>query len=77
MAQRRAKQILEESGLNYKQWEDMIDLWIFNAKHREMLKAYLLDGVSYEDLAEMHNYSVNHVKDIIYQGEKRLFSKIE
>ena len=73
----KGRQVVENSGLNYKEWEELIDLWIFDAKHRKMLKAHLLDGVSYETLAEKYNYSVTWVRKTIYKAEERLFSKIK
>ncbi len=30
------------------EWEKLIDEWIFNKKHRDMLKESLLDGITYE-----------------------------
>lgn len=73
----KGRQVVEESGLNYKEWEELIDLWIFNAEHREMLKAHLLDGVGFEALAERYNYSTTWVKKKIYEAESRLFTKIK
>ena len=38
--------------LSRSQWENLIDEWIFNEEHRKMLKRNLLDGRTYEQLAE-------------------------
>lgn len=33
------------------EWEKLIDEWIFDEKHRKMLKLNLLDGYTYDELA--------------------------
>lgn len=55
--------------------EELIDLWIFNERHREILKRRLLDGVCYEPLAEEFGLSVSQIKNIIRVGQNKLFSK--
>ena len=54
--------------------EHLIDEYIFNEKHRDILKRRLLDGICYEPLAEEFDLSVSGVKRIIYKCEKKLFS---
>ena len=44
--------IPNECNLDRYQWEDLIDRWIFDEEHRKMLKRNLLDGRTYEQLAE-------------------------
>lgn len=59
--------------------EHLIDEWIIgrNAERdRKILKRRLLDGVTYERLAEEFDLSVRQLKNIIYRAEDRLFSHI-
>lgn len=54
----------------------MIDEWIIgkNARRdREILKDRLLDGLTYEKLAEKHDMSVRQIKNIVYKRQERLF----
>lgn len=54
----------------------LIDAWIVgrNAKrNREVLKARLIDGVTFERLAEAFNLSVTQVKRIVYNGTETIF----
>lgn len=54
--------------------EKLIDEWIFNAKYRSILKRRLLDGITYENLADEFDMSVRQVKNIVYKSEDRLFN---
>ena len=59
--------------------EYLIDEWIIgrNAERdRKILKRRLLDGVTYDKLAEEFDLSVRQLKNIIYRAEDRLFSHI-
>lgn len=50
-----------------------IDDLIHNAKYREILKDRLIDGLTYDELAGKHGYSVTHIKTIVYKGEAKIF----
>lgn len=43
----------------------IIDEWIFNEKYRNILKRKLIDGITYEALAEEVDMSVRQVKNIV------------
>lgn len=77
MARRRSEKIIEDSGLDTQEWSELIDRWVFNELHRKILKRQLLDGLSFEELAEEFNYSVNGIKDIVYKAQSKLFSKLK
>lgn len=60
--------------------EHLIDEWIIgrNAERdRQILKRRLLDGITYDRLAEEFDPSVRQLKNIIYRSEDRLFSHID
>lgn len=54
----------------------LIDEWIFSERDRAILKRRLLDGVTYERLAEEFDLSVRQTKSIVYKAEQRLFARI-
>ncbi len=56
--------------------EQAIDEWILNERDRKILKRRLLDGIIYESLSYEFDLSVRHVKNIVYKGEDKLFSKL-
>ena len=49
--------------------EKIIDEWIFNERNRNLLKRRLLDGVTYERLAEEFDLSTQQVKSIVYKSQ--------
>ena len=65
--------LTEIADLNREEWCDLIDQYIFNEMHRKILKRRLLDGITYNQLAEEFNYSVPQIKTIIYKAQDRLF----
>lgn len=59
--------------------ERLINEWVIgrNAeRNRSILKRRLLDGITYERLAEEFDLSVRQTKTIVYKGEETLFKHI-
>lgn len=65
------------SDLSRTEINNLIDEWILNERNRAVLKRRLIDGITYERLAEEFDLSVRQVKSIVYKSEDRLFSKIK
>ena len=63
-------------NLSRTEWIELVGLWIFNETDRAILKRRLLDGRTYEQLAEEFDYSDRHIKTRVYKAEKRLFKHI-
>ena len=63
-------------GLSRSAWESIIDEWIFSERDRAILKRRLLDGITFEKLAEEFNLSVQQVKTIVYRQQTELFKRI-
>ena len=63
-------------NLSRTEWIELIDLWIFNETDRAILKRRLLDGRTYEQLAEEFNYSDRQIKTRVCKAEKQLFKHI-
>lgn len=47
--------------------EYLIDSWIFNERNRAIAKRKMVDGVTFERLAEEYDLSVQRVKTIVYE----------
>lgn len=54
----------------------LINEWIRNERDREILKRRLLDGITYERLAEEFDLSVRQIKTIVYKSENRIFKHV-
>ncbi|MDE6132835.1 MAG: hypothetical protein K2G04_05620 [Oscillospiraceae bacterium] len=69
--------ITETSKLSCAEWSKIIDNWIFNEKHRSILKRRLLDGVKIEKLSEEFDLSVDGIKKIISKNMPTLKNHIK
>ena len=68
---------MEIYDLSRTEWENLIDEFIFNEEHRAMLKRNLLDGRTYEQIAEQFDCSRDKVARLIPKLQDKLFRKIK
>lgn len=54
------------------QISSLIDEHIHHDLHRKMLKDRLIDGMTYEQIAEKHDMSVRQIKNIIYKSTDKI-----
>ena len=66
----------EKFDASVSQVEHLIDEWIFSERDRKILKRKILDGLTYEKVAEEFDLSVPHVKTIVYRGENIVFKRL-
>lgn len=52
--------------------EGLINEWIFNARDRHILRRRILDGLTFEEIAEEFNLSTQRTKAIVYQAIDKL-----
>lgn len=50
----------------------LIDEWIFNERNRKIVKRKMIDGITFEKLAEEFDLSVQQVKSIVYKSQAQL-----
>lgn len=60
--------------ISVSQLRNLIDEWIFSERDRDILKRRLLDGITYERIAEEFNLSVRQTKNIVYRSEIKIFA---
>jgi DNA-directed RNA polymerase specialized sigma24 family protein len=53
-----------------------IDEWIHSERDREILARRLIDGITFERLAEEFDMSVRQIKNIVYKSEQELFKHL-
>lgn len=58
------------------QIEELINEWIHSDRDRAILKRRLIDGLTYEKLAEEFDLSTQGVKKIIYRSQEKLFKHL-
>ena len=54
----------------------LIDQWIRNERDRAILKDRLINGLTFERLAEKHDISVRQTKNIVYKSMEKLASRL-
>lgn len=54
---------------------EVIDEYIHSERDRKILKRRLIDGITYEGLAEEFDLSVTQIKRIVYKSEDIIFKK--
>jgi DNA-directed RNA polymerase specialized sigma24 family protein len=52
---------------------DLIDEWIHSERDRAIMKRRLIDGLTFEKLAEEFDMSVRQIKRIVYKCSESLF----
>lgn len=58
------------------QIKELIDEWIHSERDRAILKRRLIDGITFEALAEEHDMSVRGMKYLVYKLQKTLFKHL-
>ena len=58
------------------QIRSLIAEWIHSERDRHILERRLIDGITYERLAEEFDLSVRQTKNIIYAGEKEMYKHL-
>lgn len=64
------------ADLSRSQYEALIDEWIFNYRDRAILKRRLLDGLTYEQLAEEFEMSTKWIQKVVYKSLDKLLKHI-
>lgn len=54
-----------------------IDEWIHSERDRRIMVDRLINGYTYEKLAEIYDLSVRQIKNIVYNEEDKLFKKLK
>ena len=66
---------LEQYGLSRSEWNQMIEEWIIgrNAERdRAIIRRRLLDGITFERLADEFDLSTQRVQEIVYRTQETL-----
>lgn len=59
------------------EWVRLIDEWILNDRDRRLIKRRLLDGITFDELAEEFSLSVRQTKKIVYKCTEKLIRCID
>lgn len=65
-----------ELDISVSELSHLIDEWIYSERDRKILKRRLLDGITYERIAEEFDMSPRQISTIIYKGTQRVVAKL-
>lgn len=68
---------MELYDLSRSEWEELIDQYIFSSRDRYILKVNLLDGNTYEQVAELVDMSPRQIARIVPRLQDKLFKHIK
>ena len=55
----------------------LIDEFVHSERDRSILKRRLVDGLTFERLADEFDLSVSQIKRIVYKGENKIFKEVK
>ena len=58
------------------QIREVIEEWIHSERDRKILERRLIDGITFERLAEEFDMSVRQMKNIVYKLQAKLFAHL-
>ena len=64
-------------NLSRKEWENLIYQWIFHERNRAIISRSLLDGRTFEQLAEEFDISTQRAQAIVQECKKVLQKQVE
>jgi hypothetical protein len=67
---------LERFNLSNSQISFLIEQWVRAERDRAILKDRLINGMTFERIAERHEMSVRQTKTIVYRAMERLISHL-
>ncbi len=59
--------------LSRSEWEFLINEWILKERDRNILKRKIIDGLTYEQVAEEFDLSVQRIKAIVSDGRNKIY----
>lgn len=68
---------MEAFDLPRSEWEILIDEWIMHERDNAILKRSLLDGRTYEQIAEEYGMSPRQVARIVPKARDRVFRHVK
>lgn len=55
----------------------LIEQFVFSKRDRQMIRDRLIDGMTYEELAEKYYMSVRQIKNIVHKNKDIVFSHVD
>lgn len=70
------RESIDWDNITNSQIDFLISEYIHNEMHRKVLHYRLVDGYTYEKIADKMDMSVRQIKNIVYKAEAKLFKHL-
>jgi hypothetical protein len=70
------RESIDWDNITNSQIDFLISEYIHNEMHRKVLHHRLVDGYTYEKIADKMDMSVRQIKNIVYKAEAKLFKHL-
>ena len=68
--------MIEDFNKSRTEWEEIIEKYVFSEFDRKLLKRRLLDGLTFEKLAEEMDMSERNIRRKVHKAQEKLFKHI-
>ena len=67
----------KDLDLSRTEWEYLIEEYVLSIRDRKIMKSRIIDGMTYEDIAELYEMSVTQICAICKANKERMLKHIE
>ena len=71
------KKYVDLDNITNSEIDNLISEYIHSERDRKILHLRLIDGFTYEKIADKEDMSVRQIKNIVYRAEAKLFKHIK
>jgi DNA-directed RNA polymerase specialized sigma subunit len=68
---------LKDMDLSRSELEYLIEEYVLSSRDRRIMKSRVIDGMTYEDIAEMYDMSVTQICTIVKTCKERMFKHLQ
>lgn len=68
---------LKDMDLSRTELEYLIEEYVLSSRDRRIMKSRVIDGMTYEDIAEMYDMSVTQICTIVKTCKERMFKHLQ
>lgn len=68
---------IKDIDLSRTEWEYLIEEYVLSSRDRRIMKSRVIDGMTYEDIAEMYDMSVTQICTIVRTCKERMLKHLQ
>lgn len=68
---------IKDIDLSRTEWEYLIEEYVLSIRDRRIMKSRIIDGMTYEDIAELYDMSVTQICTIVRTCKERMLKHLQ